>query len=163
MLNLSQSPLNQKLYYNYTFFSMWPLKCLDTPVEKRHITFRLITHAGLRVPYLCCSGWFLQWWQMCVVGRMAAGATASLLLPPPPQHSPGRSPSRSCGFASGSILALARCPWYPCCPWQPPWPGLASRCRPAHTPAQSARSPPPRLTGGGDIKGGAGRKRRGEH
>lgn len=132
-------------------------------------TFRLNIHFCLVVPYLYCSGWSLQLWQMCVVGRMGAGAVASLLLLPPPQHSPGQLPSHSCDSASGSIPALAGCPWYPCCPWQPPWPGTASHCRPAHIPAQSARSLPPHSAGGGEEQAereeekNRGKNEEGEH
>lgn len=50
--------------------------------------------------YLCCFELFSQWWQKFLVGKMEVAAVASLPLPLPLQHSPGRLPSRSCGFAS---------------------------------------------------------------
>lgn len=61
--------------------------------------------------------------------RRAAGTSRH------PLSSPGPWPSRSCSYACGNSSAWAG-PTHP-------WPATPSHCTPAHTPALSARSPPP--------------------
>lgn len=61
---------------------------------------QLNVHLHMLFFYLCCFELFSQWWQKFLVGKMEVAAVVFLPLPLPLQHSPGRLPSHSCGFAS---------------------------------------------------------------
>lgn len=83
--------------------------------------------------YLCCSGWFWQWW--CCAGVNWSSCCPPRRLPPPlPASSLSRWHARSCGSACGSSRAWAG-------PGHPP-PATPSRWTLTHTPLRSARSPP---------------------